>query len=426
MRLRFILAVPWVSALLGFVTPASALSVEEFQVVAEIVQQLGSELYPERQQAYERLKTMGQYAVEAVERGLTSQDPDIRVRCEQLLLELQYLRIEAYLNGTPWSEDDRLASLERFKQNVISDDEQAREIFRELYQATPQFVNRLEYDRERAIESLNRFVASYRRGWRGYAFQPDQKQLPISSLTLLYQIMAAESNDREALVLAGYEARAEGAGEKFRDTFIAHVRKPWDVLISDEKRASIQDIYRYYKDVLLQLPGDAEFKKAVRDQILTPYIASRIAFLQGDALAKNKRTATDILYFFGKLGCAEIYLLAKRVLASPDFTSREKYGSIIAIGQYGTKDDIPALETFLDDQATYRRGREGRYGLTIGDVALTAVIHLSGEKYVDYNLVGATNGFSDSTFLNIAFPSKEDRDAAYAKWKARQAENPRD
>ncbi len=66
-----------VFALLGLVTPASALAAEQTQDAAELVQQLGNDLYQERQQAYDRLKDLGKPALQAVEQGAASSDPEV-------------------------------------------------------------------------------------------------------------------------------------------------------------------------------------------------------------------------------------------------------------------------------------------------------------------------------------------------------------
>ncbi len=126
---------------------------------------------------------------------------------------------------------------------------------------------------------------------------------------------------------------------------------------------------------------------------------------------------------------------AIRCLDMEDIPGAHRRTAITLIARLGDVRHVPVLEQQLDDTLVVyrgnRRGPEGRmltYTTQMGDVALSALIHLTGQKYSDY---GMHLNRPDLRHLplpfNLAgFPTPAARQAAHEQWTRFRQNTPQD
>lgn len=96
----------------------------------------------------------------------------------------------------------------------------------------------------------------------------------------------------------------------------------------------------------------------------------------------------------------------------------EQY-AILAIGKLGSLEHLPALERLLSDERSIpdRGGRESE--VQIRDVALAAMLHITGQKLADYGFVHAKlNALYLFNTNTLSFSDPAARDEALKKWRA--------
>jgi len=116
---------------------------------------------------------------------------------------------------------------------------------------------------------------------------------------------------------------------------------------------------------------------------------------------------------------------ARGVLAIQPGDMLDRYLAILTLAKFGGKEDLPRLEEVLDDATFCNRyqSNDGVYEVQMRDLALAALIHLSGKQPSEFAYSRVVAGdlyvFQDET---LGFASGEDREAAIAKWRAFRAE----
>lgn len=112
----------------------SGVSEDTSAEVATLIEQLGSDDYPEREQATRKLIELGVDALPAVEAALEHDDPEVRFRAasiaRQLLPMIKKQLLDRFLHG-----DDAALALSGWKRfrEEFGDDPNAREFFAEMY-----------------------------------------------------------------------------------------------------------------------------------------------------------------------------------------------------------------------------------------------------------------------------------------------------
>jgi hypothetical protein len=139
----------------------------------------------------------------------------------------------------------------------------------------------------------------------------------------------------------------------------------------------------------------------------------------------NAATISQSLNLAEQLNLKEVAPLALKAIQTKKLQSYAQGQAIIQVGRYGDKEAIPHLEALLSDKAGL--GTAGINGTTIhtqvGDVALAALIHLSGQKFEDYDfpwarIIGpAPNPGLQSSPHCYGFENDAARQAAQKKWR---------
>jgi hypothetical protein len=133
---------------------------------------------------------------------------------------------------------------------------------------------------------------------------------------------------------------------------------------------------------------------------------------------------------------AEAIPLAFGVAQSdPDFLTTQpatRAVAILAVGQLGKPDDAVKLEPLLDDATVClplqaAKPADQASSVQIRDVALMAMLHLTGQKPADYGYVHARQQPQQLFDLRTLFVENDaQREAAAAKWREWKAAQPKD
>ena len=121
---------------------------------------------------------------------------------------------------------------------------------------------------------------------------------------------------------------------------------------------------------------------------------------------------------------------ALELLKADGMSQHFKQYAMLTVAKLGGKEHIPLIEPYLDDKTvctthtTMQGGKRTMYQTQLRDVALVAIIHLSGKDPKDFGFNRLVRGepylFNPGT---MGFEKEENdekdeaRDAAFAKWR---------
>jgi hypothetical protein len=106
-----------------------------------------------------------------------------------------------------------------------------------------------------------------------------------------------------------------------------------------------------------------------------------------------------------------------------------QYGAI-AVGRFGSRADVPALESHLDNKTVCHtwsnpRLKKDLIRIQIRDIVLAMLIQITGQSHKQYGFdLLEENPVYLFHLHTFAFLEDEQRDAALAKWKAWREKNP--
>jgi hypothetical protein len=97
----------------------------------------------------------------------------------------------------------------------------------------------------------------------------------------------------------------------------------------------------------------------------------------------------------------------------------------LAVGRFGSKDDVSILEPMLDDETVFAapNGPQGLVGVVqVRDVALASMLHLTNQEPKDYGFAHVRlNPQTLFEPISLSLDNNEDRISAMAKWHAWKA-----
>jgi len=388
----------------------------------ELVQQLGSEQFIEREEAEQALGKMGRLARRALLEGVSADpNPEIRNRCAALLPKATALemkaRFEVFLADVEGKYDHDLPGWNQFRATVRNDwtlfgylissdrslEKAARSVFVELI-STP--ANKCVVMGAGGSQTeLNSIVIARRQelysqkyggrggpGGGGFTVSPMERRDPTAE-------------DVAALLFA----------ESFAPQIVARV----------PRQASIS--------LLITSSGfssqvrDTDEKGRVYKAIAVAWLESRINPLdlyQGMTLATNMGLPNQSLR------------IASKLFTTPGGTVSYRGNAAMTLARLGSKEHIPLLEKAFEDTGVLTLARaniRGNIGdetpnheIQIRDVALAVSIQLAGQTLEDYGFIDQfkTNGPGtiNYTYTRYYLPD-EKRTAAFEKWKAWWAKN---
>lgn len=342
--------------------------------VATLIKQLGARTFAARQRAQKALIAVGVPAKEALQAACHSDDWEVRSRARQALeavLDLEFeARLNAFLSDESSATVQKLAGWERFCA-VAGDTPTARSLFGEMQRAERGLME-ADDDPEHASRLLDQRAAHF-----SLLMEVTQApQQPRISLGSIAAVLFAASNP--------------------------------EVPVPDTTALAINrlGVQRSFTDAM-NLRSTAEpLRKLVGALVARPFDSdSLIVYCNAD--------------FAMRYDLKEIVGPAKQVLAGVPAAAVYIHHPILALGKFGSAEDVPVIEPLLEDvRPAGVQGRRQDSNTEVRDVALAVLVHLTGQNLADY---GFKRAKSDPTHLfqinSLGFHDAAARQAALKKWR---------
>ncbi|MCS6864082.1 MAG: hypothetical protein RMJ56_09865 [Gemmataceae bacterium] len=377
-----------------------------------LVEQLGSEIFAEREAAERELTRLGRFARPALLHGAShSPDPEVRHRCTLLLPQAQALelqaRLDTFLADTNGDYEHDLPGWKPFLALVRNDwtlfghtlrgdrslDRAAKAVFTELIAHSDNrrlIFAAAQRDFDFRNRVLERRVELYNRKY-GRIPGVERRDPTLSEITVL--LFA------EALVPNVYPAR---------NTSISSLLTSSGLIAAANRDTDEGRVYRAIATAWLVSRRDP------RDMYYAMTIASSLN--QPD----------------------ELCTIAVKLLTSPGISATYRGRAASNLISYGSEKHLPLLDKTLTDTTVVATLRlhtltaDGQttlqtYEIQARDMALAVAIQLTGQKLSDYGYTDryGSNSESDRTYAytRFYFSSPERREAAFQKWQAQRTTN---
>jgi len=347
----------------------------------QLIEQLGSPRYKEREKAAGEIVRMGRGAKLALQEGAKSPDPEVSSRCAQLLpqaLTLDLLhRIDLFLKDTDGKQTHDLPLWKTFQEKVGGDAD-ARKLFAEILKSNAALLEVVEEQPDKATARIqHRFNEMYqemfgnqfggRGGYRPNALNP-----------------------------------AELAGVLFACSTPAYKPTQPDWMLSN----------------LYNQPQFTNLLKSDKDG--PAYRKVFFNYLDGRMDDNTINQCVWMLAQHGIKPAADV--IAKALTAGKATQVYTKASAICCVGTLGTKANVPALEPFLKEAAQLQALGGNRGEVRIQDVALANVIHLSGKNPKDYGFkMWNVQPNQLIQYPQLGFATDDERKAAFKKWDEEKA-----
>ena len=397
-----------------------AIPADEMARARELVQQLGSEQFPEREKAEDELAKMGRLARPALVEGAnTDPSQEVRARCSSLLPRAASLDIKARLDV---------------------------------------FLADAEGEYEHDLPGWNQFRATVRNEWElfGYPLWAD-RSLSKAARVIFADLISTPIN-RQVVLAAGGSQTDLGQLVAARRQELYNKKYPRAVVIGGRVvQATTVRVDPTAEDLasLLFAESHVQSRFVPRTSNITTLIAAS-GFIK-DIREKDDRAkvyrAIAVAWLETRRDPLDMYqaMSLATQLGLPDQTVRMSIrlltmpGAIVSyrgmaannLARYGTREHIPLLEKTMEDKAVLITIRENvvnvpvaqwpTHEVQIRDVALAVSILLSDQKLEDYGFVDhqkANKVPSNSSTYSYAryYLNEADRAAAFEKWKKWRAE----
>jgi hypothetical protein len=408
---------------LGIVAPAAAaspdpksltISAAELSKARELVQQLGSERFAERERAELELARMGRAARPALVEGANS-DPsqEVRSRCCALLPKATSLdikaRLEVFLADTEGQYEHDLPGWNQFRATIREDwtlfgytiaadhslDKGARKVFADLISNS---INRQIVLAAGGMESdLGQLVAARRQELYNQKYP---RAVIVGGMVVQPTTVRRDPTTEDVAALLFAESHVQSK-------FVPRTSSISVLITASGFAGEVQN------------PND---KGKVYRAIMIAWLDSRqdpVDMYQAMSLASNLHMPEQQLR------------LAARLLATPGAASVYRGQAVMNLARIGNKEHIPLLEKAMSDSGVLtviRKSIAGKpvnewesHDVQVRDAALAVSIILSGQKMEDYGFVDQfkANGVDASTYTytRYYFQDEDQRKAALDKWK---------
>jgi hypothetical protein len=364
------------------VTPADP------KLADELVCQLASTKYRDREKAATDLVHMGRGAKAALLEGKRYPDPEVQARCEQLLpqalaLDLAY-RVDRYLTDTDGKLKHDLPLLKEYR-DKIGTDANARKLYADMLKANGALLETAEEDpakltertQQRCVEMYTEMFGNpYAVGFRGSMQQGTLHAADLCCVLFVSSLPAYKPTQPDWLLANLYTQPA----------FVNPLK--------DEKNG----------------------------------VALRKLFFRYVETRADDNLINQCAWLFTQYQIKEGADVLARVLKSGKLTQvYSKAQALCCVGTLGKRDHLQIMEPFLKDSTQVQPffvGQGQRGEVKVKDVALAMTIHLNGKNPKDFGFV-MWNVYPNQLlqYHQLGFGSDEDRSAAFKKW-ADEAKRP--
>lgn len=369
------------SASVVLAAPPVAKDSPEDKKAHELISQLGSKKYREREKAAAKLIHMGRSAKEALISGKVHPDPEVQTRTQQLLpqalsLDLM-LRIERFVKDTDGKLEHDLPML-KFYREKIGTDENARKLFAEMLKTNGELLDSVEEEpaklaeriQQKSQEMYQEMFGNQFGGFRG-SYRPNAFNANELCCLLFVSTSPAYKPTQPDWMLSNLYTQ---------QNFTSHLK--------DEKTGSAyRKVFFTYLDARMD---DNTINQCV--WMLTQHRIKEGADILAKAIKNGK--------------------------ASQVYT---KANAMCCIGTLGDKSHLPVFEPMLKDDKLVQQFNNGRGQggeIKVKDVALAMTIYLSGKNPKDFGFT-MWNVYPNQLiqYNQLGFGSPDDRAAAFKKWE---------
>lgn len=328
----------------------------------ELVRQLGSPVFAERQAAEKALAGLGARAAAAVRAGMRSADREVARRCEAVWPRLWQAEIAR--RG-----EDRLAGYAhplwaRFRK-AAGDGPDSRALFAEMV------ADVRRYARLEAAESAP--------DQAGDAYAAELRQR-VEALSLGYREAEAKARGRTGLIWpsSGIPTRGELAALLFLGTYPATAAVTFREA-DDHDRVSHHNVF-----ALALHPSNRE-KDAPIPPPVRRLFAAWLANREGPG---EVRIGMNLALYHS---VAEVAPAARARAADAGLEPKARGFALLAVGRFGTAADLPLLEKALADTRVFHAtnytsgaGQRRPVEAQVRDAALAAALRLAGRQPADF------------------------------------------
>lgn len=350
---------------------------KERERIEELVDDLGSPKFIERQLAMERLSRMGLEVLSPIKRATTSSDPEVRLRAREILRTIRH--------------DDRQRLINAFIAGV--EIESQAEL--PLWNAYQELVDMTTGARELYVDMLESEWAFLDR-----AFDEAPAELPT--------------------LIARRVTHLEQQAQQRHEIEVGSVAAL--MLVACQSELEIPNLSN-----LMTLCYRAEgFDRAVRLEPLGPPLKKMMGCLI--SRPASNPYLTQRFHFALHYDLEAGLPAARQVVTEGAGIPYVRQYALLVLAKLGTPDDLNLIENLLDDAgvvSSHNRINRVRITTQVRDVALAALIHKTDGDFERYGVPEAK--VNSSTLIqptSIGFATDEERLAAIEKWRRRDASGP--
>lgn len=348
----------------------------------ELVEQLGSGSYRDRNRATQELARLGLEAKEALLRGLEDPDAEVRWRCQRVLgrvLELDFrARLKAFVADTQSQDAHGLAGWERFRQ-VVGSSRAARELFVEMHEAEAALLESSRAGPDATSLALEQRCTQMQQSLQGRRANRQRGQLSLGTVATLFFL----SSDR-------------------------------DVAISDQ-------VANWLNRISYESAFQTAIRSGTRVELMRKLLGAWIGRATGSFIAYPSLILA--LNYDLPEGLEPATSLLKQGGVQPQIVQY----AILVVGRFGNKEHLPDIEPLLQEAAicvTSQNKDQPQYNTEVRDVALAVLLQLTGQKFADYGFDRLEK--NPKTLFNpasLGFADDDKRAKALEKWKAWRGKN---
>ena len=344
--------------------------------LAELIQRLGDDSFATREEAARELVRHGLTAQPALEQALEHADLEIRLRADKLLVIIAKTdldkRLTAFINDVEGKHEHDLPGWTKF-QSLIGSDRLSRTLFAEMVRAEPALLSDYESGPAKVVGSMTLRIQSFISTSVPGADRESVK--PQSLATLLF--IGSDENVKLETSLG----------------------------------------YQFYN-----LLNQAVAQKAFTDDDRSPITRKLLTvFLQRQS--NNHLLARNGLFLALRYNMNDVGLsLALNLLKQKNMSTSSIPYAILTVSKFGGKEHQELLQGLMDNKTVCHSWHNGRFKdpirVQVRDVALVAMIHLTGQKHKDYgfDLLRKSSMMLYEVYT-CGFAQEEKRKAAFAKWE---------
>ncbi|MDA7977489.1 MAG: hypothetical protein MPJ50_01810 [Pirellulales bacterium] len=360
---RILLAIQQDTSRSGQGTKASA------QQAIQLVEQLSSQRFQERDQATRKLAAMGMTAVAALQAGLESSDAEVRSRCQAILADVigrdfedRVKRFQADPDGT---DGYGLPGFDAYTQ-LLGNTPATRTLF----------ANMLEQSRG-VMMALSR----------------DPEELAVAIDTQIVNVSHIMESPAAMAALFFASSRPNVRCET----------PTLDML-------NFLSTSRVFTEMATTGPG-AEACQSILNEWITA---------NGDLVRP-----ADCVYMALRYGLPAGLPLAQSLAADPGADANDRMHAVLAVAKLGDASHSGLLVKLFDEQDVCLTYANTNWEAQLRDIALACVLHLKGEDPKDFGFVNRER--SDATLytpVTLSFAGERERQLAFAKYHARFGRRP--